>query len=79
MAHNVKYKSSNDMRKKIEEIMNKVESGDLAYHDAVGELLLLYNVICRRELLLGLLNSMSSNQFDNGDHSDIVDEYLAKQ
>ncbi len=33
------------MRKKIEQIMNKVESGDLAYHDAVDELLLLYNVM----------------------------------
>jgi hypothetical protein len=32
------------MRKQIEEIMNKVESGDLAYQDAVSELLLLYNV-----------------------------------
>jgi hypothetical protein len=39
-----KYKSSNEMRKQIEEIMNKVESGDLAYQDAVSELLLLYNV-----------------------------------
>jgi hypothetical protein len=33
------------MRKQIEQIMNKVESGDLAYHDAVNELLLLYNVV----------------------------------
>jgi hypothetical protein len=32
------------MRKQIEQIMSKVESGDLAYHDAVDELLLLYNV-----------------------------------
>jgi hypothetical protein len=32
------------MRKQIEQIINKVESGDLAYHDAVDELLLLYNV-----------------------------------
>ena len=40
-----KYKSSNDMRKQIEQIMSKVESGDLAYHDAVDELLLLYNVM----------------------------------
>jgi Zn-dependent alcohol dehydrogenase len=34
------------MRKQIEEIMNKVKSGDLAYQDAVSELLLLYNVSC---------------------------------
>lgn len=33
------------MRKKIEQIISKVESGDLAYHDAVDELLLLYNVM----------------------------------
>ena len=32
------------MKEQIEQIMNKVESGDLAYHDAVDELLLLYNV-----------------------------------
>ena len=32
------------MRKQIEQIMSKVESGELAYHDAVEELLLLYNV-----------------------------------
>lgn len=33
------------MRKQIEQIMNKVEKGELAYHDAVDELLLLYNVM----------------------------------
>lgn len=38
------------MRKKIEQIMNKVESGDLAYHDAIEELLLLYNVSGREQL-----------------------------
>ena len=52
------------------------------FNDLTEELVKLFcqhHVICRRGLLLGLLNSMSSNQFDNGDHSDIVDEYLAKQ
>ena len=39
------------MRKKIEQIMNKVESGDLAYHDAVDELLLLCDVSRRSEQL----------------------------
>jgi hypothetical protein len=32
------------MRKQIEEIMNKVESGDLAYQDAVSQLLHLHNI-----------------------------------
>ncbi len=43
------------MRKQIEQIMNRVESGNLAYHDAVEELLLLYNVVGRSEQLKAFL------------------------
>ena len=37
-------KYSNDMKDKIKQIVNRIESGDLAYHDAETELLDLFAV-----------------------------------
>ena len=56
------------------------DTGEWGFDNATAiEKLSIFAVSSRRELLLGLLNSMSSNQFDNGDYADIVDNYLAKQ
>ena len=40
------------MKEKIKQIVNRIESGDLAYHDAETELLDLFAVSQQRELLL---------------------------
>ena len=39
------------MKEKIKQIVNRIESGDLAYHDAETELLDLFAVSQQRELL----------------------------
>ena len=40
------------MKEKIKQIVNRIESGDLAYHDAETELFDLFAVSQQRELLM---------------------------
>ena len=67
------------MKEKIKQIVNRIESGDLAYHDAETELLDLFAVSQQREMLKAFADYVQGRMWEGEDKdlSEFVEEFLS--
>ena len=70
----------------MDELIQKAKDHLLTYglkgfanHSTMPVLMVEFHKTNLKPLMINLLNSMSSNDFDNGDFQDLVSEFLSKQ